>query len=93
MGVNIGVGVVFAKNPAGWLPVIASCITTFAIFRLSGVAFRSVLLASTLLWLANNLITGSIGGTLLELSNAIVNISTMIGMVRSPERAGLPTAP
>jgi hypothetical protein len=41
------------------------------------------LLASTLLWLANNLITGSIGGTALPLANASINITTMIRMVRS----------
>jgi hypothetical protein len=48
-----------------------------------GVPFRAVLLSSTLLWLANNIISGSIGGTLLELANATINISTMIRMVRS----------
>ncbi len=42
-----------------------------------------MLLVSTLLWLANNIITGSIGGTLLEVANAAINISTMIRMVRS----------
>jgi hypothetical protein len=42
-----------------------------------------VLLASTLLWLANNIISGSIGGTLLEVANAVINIWTMIRMIRS----------
>jgi hypothetical protein len=36
--------------------------------------------------LANNIITRSIGGTLLELANATVNISTIIRMVRSSPR-------
>jgi hypothetical protein len=81
--VNIGLGAAFATNAAGWLPVTGSCITTMAIFRMKGVPFRLVLLASTLLWLANNLITGSIGGTVLELANATINITTMIRMVRS----------
>jgi hypothetical protein len=48
-----------------------------------------MLLASTLLWLANNLITRSIGGTLLELANATLNITTMIRMLRAaPVSAG-----
>ena len=72
VGANLGVGAVFARNPAGWLPVIGSCIATVAIFTMSGVPFRSVLLASTMLWLANNIITGSIGGTLLDVANAII---------------------
>ena len=84
IGVNLGLGAVFARNhPVGWLPVIGSCIATVAIFTMRGVRFRSMLLASTLLWLVNNIITGSIGGTLLEIANATVNISTMIHMVRS----------
>jgi hypothetical protein len=84
---NVGMGAAFARNPAGWLPVIGSCIATIAIFTMRGVPFRSVLLVSTLLWLANNIISRSIGGTLLELANAIINISTMIRMTRSSARA------
>ena len=83
---NAGMGVAFARNRAGWLPVIGSCMATVAIFTMKGVRFRCVLLASTLLWLANNIITGSIGGTLLELANASINIWTMIRMVRSSPR-------
>ena len=85
--VNVGLGVAFARNAAGWLPVIGSCIATMAIFTMKGVPFRCVLLASTLLWLANNVISGSIGGTLLEVANAIINISTMVRMVRHPSEA------
>jgi len=85
--VNLGMGVAFAKNKAGWLPVIGSSIETVAILTMRGVSFRAVLLTSTLLWLANNIISRSIGGTLLELANATINISTMIRMVRSPARA------
>jgi hypothetical protein len=58
-----------------------------AIFTMRGVPFRCVLLVSTLLWLANNIISGSIGGTLLEVANATINIWTMIRMVRHPSKA------
>jgi hypothetical protein len=58
-----------------------------AIFTMRGVPFRCVLLAGTLLWLANNIISGSIGGTLLEVANAVINIWTMIRMVRHPVEA------
>jgi hypothetical protein len=82
--VNVGLGAAFARNRAGWLPVVGSCIATMAIFTMRGVPFRCVLLISTLLWLANNIISGSIGGTLLEVANAIINIWTMIRMLRHP---------
>ena len=98
--VNVALGAAFVRSPAGWLPVVGSSIATVAIFTMRGVPFRSVLLVSTLLWLANNIITGSIGGTLLEIANATVNISTMIRMIRSSsktrsqrsEAAALPTS-
>jgi hypothetical protein len=81
--VNLGLGSAFVRTRAGWLPVIGSCIATVAIFTLKGIPFRAMLLASTLLWLANNLITGSIGGTLLEVANATLNITTMIRLARA----------
>src|ERR1022692_2001400 len=87
IGANVGLGAAFARNRAGWLPVIGSCIATIAIFTMRGVRFRCVLLASTLLWLANNILSRSIGGTVLELANAAINISTMIRMVRHPIEA------
>jgi hypothetical protein len=63
---NVALGVAFVKHATGWLPVIGSCIATIAIFTMRGVPFRAVLLVSTLLWLTNNIIAGSIGGTLLR---------------------------
>ncbi len=95
VALNLGMGAALARNAAGWLPVIGSCIATVAIFTMRGVPFRSVLLASTLLWLANNVITGSVGGTVLEVANAVVNISTMFRMLRSSTRTPgrLPAVP
>jgi hypothetical protein len=84
IALNLGLGAAFVTSWAGWLPVIGSCIATFAIFTMRGIPFRVVLLASTLLWLANDIVTGSIGGTVLESANAVINIATMIRMARSP---------
>jgi len=80
---NLGLGVAFVTSWAGWLPVVGSCIATYAIFTMRGIPFRIVLLTSTLFWLANNLITGSIGGTILEVANATINISTIVRLARS----------
>jgi hypothetical protein len=44
---------------------------------------RAVLLVCTLLWLANNILSGSIGGTLLESVIALANISTIIRLTSS----------
>jgi hypothetical protein len=80
--INLGAGFIFAKNGAGWLTIIASCAGTYAMFAMKGVPMRAVLLACTLLWLTNNILSRSIGGTLLESTIAITNISTMFRMVR-----------
>ncbi len=85
--VNLAAGAAFARGAgAGWLPVIASCMGTIAIFTMEGVPLRSVLLVCTLMWLANNILSRSIGGTLLELFIASINISTMIRMSRAEAR-------
>ena len=72
------------RGAAGWLPIISSCTATVAIFYWSGVRLRLALLVCTLLWLANNIISHSIGGTVLETFIAIANISTIVGMLRLP---------
>lgn len=88
--IGILLGHVLVQEWYGWLPVIASSIATVAVFYLDGVAMRLVLLTSTLLWLTNNIFSGSIGGTLLELTVAIVNLSTIIRLHR--ERLPRPRA-
>ena len=85
--VNLALGAAFVTDWAGWLPVIGSCIATYAIFTMRGIPFRLVLLASTLCWLANDIVTGSIGGTVLEVANATINIATMVRIARGPALA------
>ena len=83
MVVNLALGVAFVTSWSGWLPVVGACIATYAIFTMQGIPFRLVLLASTLLWLANDIVSGSIGGTVLEVANAIINIVTIVRMARA----------
>jgi multisubunit Na+/H+ antiporter MnhC subunit len=83
---NIALGFATATNAAGWLPVVASCAGTVAFFFFDGVALRVILLGATMCWLANNLILGSIGGTLLELFLGAVNVTTTYRLFREGER-------
>jgi hypothetical protein len=87
VGINIAAGAALAKTGAAWLPVIASCAATVAMFTMDGVPLRLVLLSSTFLWLANNVVSGSIGGTMLELVIAVANGSTIIRMLRQAREA------
>jgi len=77
LGATLALGLAFAHHPAAWLPIVASSIGTVAFFLLRGITMRVALLGATSLWLTNNLLLGSVGGTLLELIIAAVNATTI----------------
>jgi hypothetical protein len=84
---SIAMGGVLVGSGAGWLPILASCAATVAIFTLDGVPLRYVLLVCTILWLANNIITGSIGGVVLEVFVLSANAWTILRMSQQPAAA------
>ena len=79
---NLGLGLAFATRASDWLPLGASCIGTLALFLMEGVRMRLAMLCGTGLWIANNLIAGSVGGTALEVVIAAVNLMTIRRMMR-----------
>jgi hypothetical protein len=89
LGANVGLGLVVAHGPAGWLPILATCCATYAIFRLAGVPMRLVLLACTFMWIVNNILSRSIGGTVLEIVIATTNITTIARAVRAGKPAAI----
>jgi len=78
VAIHLCVGVCFAKTPAGWLTVIGSCVSTVAVFQMRGLPMRLMMLFSTGCWLANNIISHSIGGAALESVIAIANAITIL---------------
>jgi hypothetical protein len=83
VAVNLALGLTFATHAADWLPLAASCIGTLALFLLRGIPMRLAMLCGTFLWIVNNVITGSIGGTALEVVMAAVNGTTVWRMARA----------
>jgi len=77
---SVILGLHYATSPLSWIPVIGTCIATVAFFMMSGLPMRLLLLTSTLCWLANNIVSHSIGGTALEATIAITNITTIVRM-------------
>lgn len=75
--VNLALGIGLVQHWWNWFPLLASCIGTLALFLLSGIQMRIVMLFGTLLWIANNLISGSIGGSALEIVIFVVNCHTI----------------
>lgn len=90
---NISFGLAIATKPSDWLPLTASCLGTVALFTLQGVPMRLLMLCGTGLWIANNLIAGSIGGTALEVVVAVVNLTTIARLVRDGRRAVVNDSP
>lgn len=90
IALNIVLGLRFATGWIAWLPLTASCIGTIALFMLNGIAMRALMLVGSIFWVANNIASGSIGGTALEIVLIVVNLFTMFRMhaeVRNIRRA------
>lgn len=75
--ITLAIGFYIANSFADLLPILATCIGTYALFCLQGIKMRIAFLCGALCWLANNIIVGSIGGTMLELTLLVVNANTI----------------
>lgn len=61
-------------------------IGTIAIFTLQGIAMRVAFLLGAICWLINNIIVGSIGGTLLEATLLSINCLTIFRLFREKKK-------
>ncbi len=84
MGVYLALGAALSRSPAGWLPVVGSCVATWGLFTQDGIRMRLLALVSTLLWLTNNVLSHSVGGTVLEAFIAAASVTTIVRMLREP---------
>ena len=64
-------------------PILGTSMGTYAMFCLSGIRMRLAFLLGSAFWLTNNIIVGSIGGTLLEMTIVIVNLNTIRRLYKS----------
>lgn len=58
---NLLVGAAITRSAVGWIPIIGSCLSTYAVFTMQGIPMRLVCLITTFCWLTNNILSGSIG--------------------------------
>lgn len=77
IGASFAASFLFIGQSWFLLPLIASALATFAVFRLSGVALRLVLIICSVLWFINNYWAGSIGGIIIEIIAAVLNTYTL----------------
>ncbi|MDM4767864.1 YgjV family protein [Pelomonas sp. SE-A7] len=80
IALSAGLGAWLYQGPLSLLPICASIIGTSALFLLKGLRMRLLMLVGTGLWVANNLLVGSIGGSLLELTLLATNSWTILRM-------------
>lgn len=73
IGLSLALGAWLYQGWVSLLPILASCIGTTALFFLQGLRMRLLMLSGTMLWLINDLLVGSIGGTLLEATLLLTN--------------------
>jgi len=82
LAANLLFGAALATSWTAAFSIAAGCSGTIAVFYLKGIGMRLLLFAATLCWLANNIVSGSIGGTMLESIIAVVNGATMLRLWR-----------
>ena len=68
------------------LPLTAAILGTLGMFMLRGIAMRVVLGLAALCWMLNNLLIGSVGGTLAEGLIVVTNTVTIVLMLRARRR-------
>jgi hypothetical protein len=88
MGLSLACGLWLYQGWVSLLPIAASCIGTTALFFTQGLRMRVLMLCGTLLWLANNLLVGSIGGSALEACLVVSNLWTISRMWRARRALG-----
>lgn len=87
IALNIGLGSWVAQSFSDLWSVIGMAIGTYALFRLKGMPMRFAFLVGSSCWLVNNIIVGSIGGTLLEIMMISVNATTIFRLFRARNKA------
>lgn len=79
-------GIYVSDTWVDMFPVVGACIGTYALFCLRHIKMRIAFLCGALCWLTNNILVGSIGGTLLELTLLAVNLNTIYRLYIAPTK-------
>lgn len=86
ISVSVAIGLSLANSWWELWPIVGTAIGTYALFMLKGIVMRLAFLAGASCWLINNILIGSIGGTLLELCVITINLVTIARILRDKKR-------
>ncbi len=84
--IGIVSGAWLARHWYASLPIFAQFLTTLALFFMTGVMMRIACGIASLCWLFNNILSGSIGGIILELFIQTANTVTIVRMLRNKKK-------
>lgn len=96
LSINFLIGFYVVKSAWNILPLVATAIATVSMFRLQGLQLRLGMFCATLLWLMNNILTGSIGATIMEAMTAVISSITIFRLYMEHKNAATlhtPAAP
>lgn len=82
IAISLSIGMWMAERWQDMLPVVGSCIGTYALFCLAGIQMRIAFLIGAIFWLSNNIVVGSLGGTLMESTFICINLRTIYKIYR-----------
>ena len=69
--------ILMVREPIDFLPFFTGIIGTYAVYKLSGIPMRLILLLSSFMWLVYNTVFSSYGGIITELFASSINLITM----------------
>jgi len=85
---GVGLGLYLAEEWWTLFPIVGTIIGTLAVFSFQGIPMRLCFIAGALCWLTNNIIVGSYGGILLELSVLTMNSVTIYRLLKDRKLVG-----
>lgn len=86
--IYIMTGVYIYEKPVDTLPVLASLLGTFSMFKLSGIKFRLFTMLGSSSWLIYATVFQSIGGMITETFLMVLNSSTIYRLIKDKKKHG-----
>lgn len=87
IAIGLTSGLYLADSAVDLWPMVGMMIGTYSVFVLKGIQMRIGFLMGAVCWLINNILVGSIGGTLLEATLLCVNGITVWRLLREKKQS------
>ncbi len=86
LAVNMVAAALTWRSPVDFFAIAAAIFGTVGMFMLRGIPMRLMLMAAAIAWMLNNIVIGSVGGTLAEGMVVVTNFITIVRLARMKRR-------